>query len=76
MELDLVGTQERQAGRGGPEAAGVYTFLYGIWNVNNQLWKGFFLHKETVSSVKRVEFASHKIWLILRDRLCNNFCQD
>jgi hypothetical protein len=37
MGLDLVGVQEGQAGRGGTEPSGDYTFFYVNWNVNHQL---------------------------------------
>jgi hypothetical protein len=65
MELDLMGAQEGQAGRGGTEPAGDYTFLYGNWNINRQLGTEFFVHKGIISLVKRVEFASHKTQIIL-----------
>jgi hypothetical protein len=42
--LDLARLQEVRCDRGGTEPAGVYIFLYGNGNENNETGTGFFSH--------------------------------
>jgi hypothetical protein len=56
-KLDLVGVQEVRWDGGGTEPAGQHTFFYGKGNQNHELGRGFFVHKRTISAVKRVEFV-------------------
>jgi hypothetical protein len=46
---------------GGIEPVGKYTFFYGEGNENHELGTGFFVHKRTISVVKRVECVSGRI---------------
>jgi hypothetical protein len=70
-KLDLVGVQEVRWEKGGPERAEDYTFFYGQRNGDHQLGTGFFIQKRNVSAVRRVQFISDKLYIILRDRWCN-----
>jgi hypothetical protein len=37
-----------------------------IGNKDHQLGTGFFVHKKTISAVRRVEFVGDKMYIILR----------
>jgi hypothetical protein len=59
-------------GQGGTERAEDCTFFYGAGNEDHQLGTGFFVHKEIMSAVRRVEFVSDRMsYIILRCRWCN-----
>jgi hypothetical protein len=70
--LDLVGVQEVRWEGGDSEPAEEYTFFYGKGNENYELGTCFFVHKSTISAVKRVEFVSDRMsYIILRGRWCH-----
>jgi hypothetical protein len=56
LKLDFVGVQEVRWEGGGTEPAGEYTFICGKRNENHEFGTGFFVHKSSISAVKRVEF--------------------
>jgi hypothetical protein len=58
--LDLVGVQKVRWDRDSTKPVGQYTF-YGRDNGNHELGTGFFVHKRTISAVKRVEFVSDRM---------------
>jgi hypothetical protein len=65
-KLDLMGVQEVRWDKFGSERAEDYTFFYGEGNENHQLGIGYFVHKSTISAVRRVEFVSdRKSYIIL-----------
>jgi hypothetical protein len=69
FRLDLVGVQEVTWDRSGTEPAGEYTFFYGKGKENNELGAGFFVHKEIISAVKKIQFVSDRMsYIILRGR--------
>jgi len=58
--------------KGGTVRAGDYDFFYRKGNENHQLGTGFFVHRKTVSAVKRVEFVSNRLsYIVLRGRWRN-----
>jgi hypothetical protein len=57
-------TEDRCVG-GGTEPAGDYTFFYGKGIENQELVSIFFVHKKTISAVKRVEFSSNRMSFIM-----------
>jgi hypothetical protein len=66
-----VGVQEVKWDRGGTEPVGNYTFFCGNGNENHDLGTAFLIHKKIISAIKRVEFASDKMHIILRSRWCD-----
>jgi exonuclease III len=71
-KLDLVVVQEVRWEKGGTERAEDYTFLYGQGTGDRQLGTGFFVRKNIVSPVRRVEIISDRMsYIILRGRWCN-----
>jgi hypothetical protein len=71
-KLDLVGLQEVKCLGGGIKLAGDYTFFYGKRNENHELGTAFFVHKRTISAIKRVEFVTDSMsYMTLRSRWCN-----
>jgi hypothetical protein len=55
-----VRVQEVRWDGGGTEPAAEYTFFYERENENHELGTGFFVHKRSISAVKRVELASDR----------------
>jgi hypothetical protein len=50
----------------------IYIFFYGKGNQNHELGTGYFVHKRTVSAVKRVEFVSDRMsYIKLRGCWCD-----
>jgi hypothetical protein len=71
-KLDLVAVQEVRWDKGGAEPAGDYTFFCGNGNADHHLGTGFFVHKRSISAVKRVEVVSDSVsYIILRGRWCD-----
>jgi exonuclease III len=71
-KLDLVGVQEVRWEGGGTEPAGEHISFYGRGNENHELGTGSFVHKRTISAVKRVEFVSDRMsYIILKGRWCH-----
>jgi hypothetical protein len=54
-KIELVGVQEVRWEGGVTKPAGEYTFFYGKGNENNELETCFFVHKRSVSVVKKLE---------------------
>jgi hypothetical protein len=66
-------TVSRELARYKLDFVGEYTFFYGKENENHELGTCFFfVHKRTISTVKRVEFVSDMMsYIILRSRWCH-----
>jgi hypothetical protein len=56
-----VGVQEVKLERGSNEPAGYYIFFYENWNDSHELGTQFFVHKEMLSVVEKVEFVSDRM---------------
>jgi len=73
-ELDVVGVQEVRWDKEGTVRAGDYNFFYWKGNKNHQLGTGFFVHRRSVSAVKRIEFISDRLsYIVLRGRWLHIF---
>jgi hypothetical protein len=71
-KLDLEGVQEVRWDRGGTKPVSQYTFFYRKGNQNHALGTGFFVHKRTISAVKRAESVSDRMsYIILRGHWCD-----
>jgi hypothetical protein len=71
-KLDLMGVQEVRWEKGVTEWAEDYTFYCGGGDEDYQLGTGFFIHKRTISLVRRVEFISDRMsYIILRGCCCS-----
>jgi hypothetical protein len=66
-----VGVQEVRWEKGGTEWAEDYTFSYGEGNGDHLLGTVVFVHKKIVLAVRRVEFVSDRMYIILKDHWCN-----
>jgi hypothetical protein len=67
-----VGVQEVRWDKDGTEPAGDYTFFNGNGNADHHLGTGFFVHKGSISAVKRVGFVSDRmLYISLRGRWCD-----
>jgi hypothetical protein len=70
--LHLLGVREVRWQGGGTKSAGEYIFFYGKGSENHELGTGFFVHKQSISAFKRVEFVSDRMpYIILRGRWCD-----
>ena len=67
-KLDVVDVQEVRWDKVGRVRAGDYNFFYGKRNENHQLGTGFFVHRRLVSAVKRTEFVSDRLYIVLKGR--------
>ena len=63
-----MGVHEVRWDKGGTVRAGDFDFFYGKGNKNHQLGTGFFVHRRLVSAVKRIEFVSDRLYIVLRGR--------
>jgi hypothetical protein len=72
-KLESIGeVQEVRWDRGDTELADQYTFFYGKGNENRELYTICFVHNRIISSVKRAELVSDRLWhIILRGRRCD-----
>ena len=67
-----MGVQEVRWGKRGTITEGDFIFFYGKGNENYQLEREFCVHHIIVSTVKRVEFVTHRMsYTGLRGRCCN-----
>jgi hypothetical protein len=56
-----VGVEKVRWDRGGAEPAGQYTSFYGKGNQNQELGKGFFVHKRIISAALVVQNAKKSL---------------
>jgi hypothetical protein len=55
-----------------PNQQAKYTFFYGEGIDNHELDIHFFVHKRSISAVKRVEFVNNRLsYIIVRGRWCD-----
>jgi len=65
-KLDSVGVQKVRWDKEGTGRAGDYIFFYGKGNGKSSIGKTTFVHRRTVSAVKRVEFFSDRVSYVVR----------
>jgi len=71
-KLDVVGLQEVRWDKGGTERTEDYNSFYGKVNENHQLGTEYFVHRRSISALKRVEFDSDRLsYIELRVRWHN-----
>jgi hypothetical protein len=52
--------------------AGNYTFFYGNWNDDDEIWAGLFVHKGIISAAKRPgSVRDRTVYIILRRCWCD-----
>jgi predicted DNA-binding protein YlxM (UPF0122 family) len=56
-------------GRGGTSS--IHIFLHGKGNFNHKIETVFFLHSRIISTVKRVEFVSERMYISIKGRWCD-----
>jgi hypothetical protein len=62
-------TVSRELSRCKLDLVGEYTLFYRKGNVNHELGTGFFVHKRSISAVKRVESVRDRMsYIILKGR--------
>jgi len=66
-----VGVQEVRWDKGDTIRTRDYNIFFGKRNENHQLGTGFFVHHKIVSAIKRREFFSDRMYIVLRGCLCN-----
>jgi hypothetical protein len=60
-KLDLVGVQEVGWGKGGTESGDDHTFFFANGNADHHIGTSFFVRKEIISAVKRVEIVNDRM---------------
>jgi hypothetical protein len=66
-----LGVEEVRWVNGSTEWAENYTFFMENENEDHQLGTGFFVHIRIISAVRRIEFVSDRMYIILRCCWCN-----